>query len=61
MTQRRLFKEPVVKEKAEVAKHVCTVCGARWECNSRSCLENEQTICHKCPMGLPLCGLMEKK
>lgn len=44
----------------EVVHHVCMVCGAKWDCGSRSCHQLDRTVCHKCPCGLPLCGLEKK-
>lgn len=46
---------------AGTVNHVCIICGASWECSSRSCWQEEKTTCGKCPCALPECGLMEKK
>jgi hypothetical protein len=48
-------KEKVPKIEEEVADHICLLCGTQWECGSRSCLENHDTVCGKCPCSLPEC------
>ena len=49
------YKEPVTE--VEVRKHICSVCKAVWECWVRWCKEPSETICNKCPNGLPVCFL----
>jgi hypothetical protein len=61
MKQKKLFDDAKPAPETVTRQHVCTVCGAKWECASRSCWQNEKTICHQCPSGLPECFLMEKK
>lgn len=48
-------------EKVPVKKHVCAACKTKWACQATICKEPTETICSKCPCGLPACFLMPAK
>jgi hypothetical protein len=39
--------------------HICTICGAKWDCILTLCWENYETTCAKCACGPMVCGFKE--
>lgn len=38
----------IVRATWKVHYHICSVCGAYWDCEDKTCTKDEKTLCIKC-------------